>query len=358
MQNNDNRNNRTSNQKRKTGQRAVGSVRNTAAKRPAPARTRPKTVSGDPMSRDEVRSAKIRERKKKRRRMQLLIYAVATVLVITAAVIISLTVFFKISAISVTGDEVYSSAQIIEASKLKKGENLFSFSKTDVTESIETKLPYVENVEIKRSPSGKVTLKIGAAKAMLAVDRGDSYILLSSGCKILEDNIQALNEDAITLKASELTDYTPGTTAQFKNPSDLQTVSDIVKLIGDGKIENISEIDITDPEDIKLGYSQRIVLKVGTVSNFEKNIDFIKATLAKNDTDEPNFSGVIDFTIENKAFINDATEPVTAKPPQDGKNDGEKDGKNEENSANKNGEITEKQTQTAANDENKNDNGG
>ena len=331
-----NQNKSTTPRKGRSGYHTAGTGRSTAARRPESART--KTASGEPMSRDEVRSIKNMERRKKRRKRQLLGYAIAIIAVIIAAVVLSITVFFKISAINVTGDEIYGSAQIIEASKLKTGENLFTFSKTDVVNNIETKLPYVESVEVKRSLSGKVTLTVTAAKAMLAIDRGESFILLSPNCKILEDNIQALNEDIAVVNASGLTSFTPGTTAEFENSNDAKILSGIANLILNKGIQNITEIDITDQNDIKLGYNQRIVLKVGSVSTFEKNVDFIKAALKKNDTDEPNFSGTMDFTIENKAFINDNTNETTTKPPTD-----EKDGKNSEP---KTGENTTKIAET------------
>lgn len=334
-----NQNKGNNSQKNRSTYRTAGAGRNTAARRPASARTR--TASGEPMSRDEVRSIKNMERRKKRRKRQLLIYAIIIIAVITAAIALSITVFFKISSINVTGDDIYGSAQIIEASKLKTGENLFTFSKTDVINSIETKLPYVESVEVKRSPSGKVTLTVTAAKAMLAIDRGDSFILLSPNCKILEDNVQALNEDAVILKSSELTGVTPGTAAEFKNSNDAKIITAIANLILDKGIQNITEIDVTDQSDIKLGYNQRIVLKVGTVSTFEKNVDFIKAALKKNDTDEPYFSGTMDFTIENKAFINDNSNEPTENPTTDEKGDGKTEPETSENTT-KTAETTTK----------------
>lgn len=280
----------------------------TGAKRPmrtTASRPRQRVPSSEPMSRDELRSLKNMERRKKHRRNQLIGYAIAIIAVIIAAVILSITVFFKISNISVAGDEIYANSEIISASKLKNGDNLFTFNKNDVASDIEKKLPYIESVEVKRSLTGKVVFTVTAAKASLAVDRGDSYILLSSSCKVLEDNVQVLNEDAAVIKASKLLSGAPGTVAEFENENDQHTISELAGLIAQNEIQGISEIDITDYSEIKLVYNQRIILKIGTASDFEKNIDFIKATLKKIDTDEPYFSGMIDFTIENKAFIND-----------------------------------------------------
>lgn len=292
--------------------RSSPNARSTAKRPVSPSRAR--NASGEPMSRDEYRSVRNMERRKQQRKKQLFFYAVAIVFVVIAAIILSITVFFKISDMNITGDEVYSSAEIINASGLKSGDNLFTFSKADVAGNIEKKLPYIKNVEISRSVTGSVTFTVTGAKAELAVDRGDSYILLSTDCKILEDNVQVINADITLIKASALISDEVGTDAVFENEKDGETVKKIAELISQNEIENITEIDVTDLSSIRLSYSQRIKLDIGTVSTFEKNIDFIKASLKKIDTDDPNFSGVIDFTIENKAFINDNVSEVTTKP--------------------------------------------
>lgn len=336
MEQQDNRRKKTASQSGRTSRPASKTTRRSAVSRTSTrsASSRARTSSGEPMSRDEVRSMKNFERRKRHRRNQLIGYAIAIVVVVIAAVVLSLTVFFKISNITVTGDEIYSNSEIIEASKLKNGDNLFTFSKADVKNDIERKLPYVESVEIKRSPTGKVTFTITAAKAKLAIDRGNSYILLSTSCKVLEENVQAINEDATLVTASELVSATPGVSAEFENENDAQTIAKIADIIEKNEILNINGIDITDYTDIKLAYNQRITLKVGSVVLFEKNADFIKATLEKIDTDEPYFSGVIDFTIENKAFINDNAAETTTQPSEEPKTDENGEVKTEKNTEN------------------------
>ena len=128
----------------------------------------------EPMSRDELRHKRYLERRRRRRRNLIL------------AVVLSLTVFFKISSFEVAGDEVYSAEQIIEASGLKNGENLFGFEKEDVSAQVEQTLPYVGNIEIKRSMTGKITFTVTAAKAVMAIDNGESFCMLDRNCKVLE----------------------------------------------------------------------------------------------------------------------------------------------------------------------------
>ncbi len=261
-------------------------------------------ASGEPMSGDEIRRAKNIERRRKRRRNKIIGYSLAIATVAAVAVILSLTVFFKIETVAVTGDEIYNNEQIIQASGLQTGDSMFLFDKDSVEASIETVLPYVEIAEIKRSVTGTLTINITAAAASLSIDTGDGYILLNSSGKVLEDGVTVINDDISVLRTSAVLSASSGSIIQLENEKDLETAVQIKKYIDEYEISKISEIDVTDYSDIRLTYDNRIVLKIGVPSDLGDKIDFIKATLEKHEAEEPAFRGTIDFTVENKAYIN------------------------------------------------------
>lgn len=266
------------------------------------------------MSRDELRSKRNLERRKKRRRNKIIGYTVVIILIIAAAIALSLTVFFKIQSINVTGDDIYNAETIVAASGLNVGENMFKSSKKDISNKLETSLPYIESVHVKRSPTGNVTLAITAAKAELAIDCGEGYILLNKNGKVLEDGVVSINEDVATVTASTTVTATPGDIIVFENEQDTQTLKDIKSIIDSKQIEKITDINITQNSSVVLTYDMRITLEVGMVSTLEQKMDFVKATLDKLNSDEPNFEGSIDFTVENKAFVNEKTEQTTTAP--------------------------------------------
>lgn len=267
------------------------------------------------MSRDELRNKRYLERKRKRRRNKIIIYSVAAVLTVILAVVLSVTVFFKISSFDVKGDEVYAPEDIVTASELTQGSNLFGFDRENVAGLVETKLPYVSELAIKRSLTGKVTMTVKAAKAVMAIDHGDSYTLLDASCKVLEAETQSINEDVAVLKASNAVTLEVGHRAEFENPDDAETLTRLWETLNANELTKITSIDITDQTNIRLKYDMRITLKIGPLSSFPDKIEFIKATLKKLDNDEPSFTGTMDFTIENKAFVNDVDEEKTTVPP-------------------------------------------
>ncbi len=243
----------------------------------------------------------------------MIIGAVLTVLILIVGVVLSLTVFFNIAEIAVTGDEIYNYEQITQASGIEIGENLFLLSAKNAAQTIEKTLPYVEKAEIKRSLSCKVTIQVTAATAVAALDNGESYTLLNASGKVLEDGVVALSDGILVLEAGEVSDAVPGEQAVFANAN---AVSDFVTVFGamrDGGITGITELDVRNRMQIKAKYQNRIVLELGEASSVPDKIDFIKATLERCEQNTPEFKGSIDFTIDKKAYQN-AEDKTTAPP--------------------------------------------
>lgn len=229
-------------------------------------------------------------------------------------VILSLTVFFHIERIAVTGDEIYNPEQIIEASGITVGEDLFLFSKKDAAAAIEQALPYVETAEIKRSLSCTVTVQIKAAKAVGALDNGEYYTLLSSAGKVLEDGVVSLPDGVFVVKAGEVKSANPGEYVAFAQENAFGDLVDTLDAFTAANFSNITELDVRDHTNIKARYKDRINLELGDVSKLPDKMSFITATLERCETNTPNFKGTIDFTIDKKAYQNAET---SERPPKE-----------------------------------------
>lgn len=80
------------------------------------------------------------------------LYKLLSVLVICAAVVMALTLFFRVDTIEVTGTERYTEKDVIEASGIQLGDNLFLLNKYEAARSIAEQLPYIdiEDIRIRR----------------------------------------------------------------------------------------------------------------------------------------------------------------------------------------------------------------
>ena len=89
-------------------------------------------------------------RRRRHHRSVAVLYKLLSVVVISGAIVAALTLFFKVETITVSGTTEYSSEEIITASGIQQGDNLFLLNKYEIYESILEKLPYVSSVSISR----------------------------------------------------------------------------------------------------------------------------------------------------------------------------------------------------------------
>ena len=82
-----------------------------------------------------------RNSRRRRRRSYGVLYKIISVLVICAVIVAALTMFFKVRTITVTGDTQYGEEEIISASGVKTGDNLFLLNKYAIAESMLKELP-------------------------------------------------------------------------------------------------------------------------------------------------------------------------------------------------------------------------
>lgn len=266
------------------------------------------------MSNDERRRLRAERARKRRRRRNVIIGVLLTVMLVIVGVVLSLTVFFKIASIEIAGDEIYNSEQIVEASGITIGENLFLFSAKDAASAIERALPYVERAEIKRSLSCKVTVCVTAAKAVAAIDSGESYILLSLSGKVLEDGVMTVNDDVVILETGEIAAAVPGELLTLADADALADFTAVMRAFSENALTGITKLDIRDRTNIKAQYKDRILLKLGAAGTVSAKTDFIKATLERNEKSTPEFRGSIDFSIDKKAYQNAAEQSTTVPP--------------------------------------------
>lgn len=94
-----------------------------------------------------------RNRRRSRGRFAFL-YRLLCFVLICAAIVGALVLFFKVDTISVSGNDRYSRETILAASGVSEGDNLFLLNKYDAAARITEALPYVESVRLTASCRG------------------------------------------------------------------------------------------------------------------------------------------------------------------------------------------------------------
>jgi cell division protein FtsQ len=249
------------------------------------------------------RRAEIKRRR--RRRILLIFYIVTFIAVISAAVVLSLTVLFKIDTIQVSGKSRYTAEEIVKACGIQKGENLFLADVKDAASSIERTLPYIGSAKVTRGLPAKINIDVQEETVSGVIEHQGKYVVVSAGGKVLE-LADKVPENCPSVKGLELTKAEVGKSIVYKDTSREQMFKELLTAIKDNKLEKITAIDLSVPSKILVVYDKRVTMNLGLPSDFEYKIRFAKSILDEGKIKDSE-KGTLNLSVaaeDNNAFFN------------------------------------------------------
>ena len=241
-------------------------------------------------------------RRKRRRRGRYTLHYILLVLAASAVMmVLSLTVFFKVEQIEVTGTTKYAAAQIIENSGIAQGDNLFRISQKKVQKNLTDKFPYVEKVALKRSFPPKITIAITQEKPLGAVETGAGYVIISRSGKVLEIGAQSLPENMTIVTGMSLDNPQEGKLLGEGSDEGMKMLTYLVDAIGETEFDKITKVDFSDRLNIVVTYDNRILIELGSEANLPYKLKFVKLVISEKLED--NFEGRLDASIEKEVWM-------------------------------------------------------
>ena len=105
------------------------------------------------------RSSRSRTRRRNRGRFGPL-FKLLCVLAVIVALTGGATVFFRVETVMVTGSQRYTQEEIIAASGIQVGDNLYALNKVRIDRNIRTQLPYVGELSINRALPSTIVITV------------------------------------------------------------------------------------------------------------------------------------------------------------------------------------------------------
>ena len=246
-----------------------------------------------------------------------LIVQLITVTAVVLAIVMGLSVFFKVETITVTGADTYSAWAVREASGISEGDKLLTFSKIRAASQIMANLPYVKGVRIGIKLPDTVNIMIEEESVVYAIKSSDGqWWMMDSDGRVVEQANNAKAATAtqvlgVTLEAPTVnekgvaTEMTPSETNELGELIPVSTTGaqrltaalQILKALENNDIVGeAASVDVTSTEDIILWYGTRYQVNLGDTSRLDYKVDCMNdAILQMSDYQ----SGVLDisFTI-------------------------------------------------------------
>lgn len=212
-------------------------------------------------------------RRRRRRRALVIFYIFLFLAVVSAAAAVSLTVLFKIEAVGVVGTSRYSQEQIVAASAIKKGDNLFLTDTKGAQERIKTKLPYIGTVKVRRKFPAEISIEVAEAAICGAVPFGKGYAILGADFRVLELPDKP-PQGCPVIKGVALKSAKAGAAAVFSDETLRNSITEVTQALRDNGLKNITGMDFSSPSRILLDYEDRVTINLGMPSDLDYKIRY------------------------------------------------------------------------------------
>lgn len=229
----------------------------------------------------------------------------ATVLAVVLAVVLVMSIFFKVGQVMVSGAEKYTPWEIKEAAGIQDGDALLSLSEAKITARIQEKLPYVGDVRVGIKLPNTVNIEITELQVVYAAeDANGAWWLLDASGRIVDSSDAAAAKNYTRIEGVKMQSGAIGEQAVGYQPEGDNTTQPTDQLIAtlppvsaaeqfsaaiqiltalekNGVMGTVDSVNVSDPAELSLTYDNRYQVTLGDVSRMEYKIGAMKSSIAE-----------------------------------------------------------------------------
>lgn len=256
-----------------------------------------------------------------------------SVVAVVMAIMMAISIFFRVDTVEVLGAEKYSAWTISEASGIQVGDGLLTLSEARAAGKIRAALPYVDDVKISIQLPGTVHIEVTELKVTYAISAQDNtWWLIDADGEAVEQietsaasgytrifgvqvetpragqTVTAASDQAAestdesgeteATDASDATDLTLTTQTQETSAQRLQAALSILQSLERNEvIGEVASVNVQSLTDIQLQYGQNFLVCLGSTDNLDYKITYMARAIGQMEDYQ---SGTLDVSFENK----------------------------------------------------------
>ncbi len=211
-----------------------------------------------------------------RRRNTVLLFI--AVLVLVCAILF--TPIFNITDITVTGNSVLTDKEIITASGIKKGSNLFLMNKDKAEDGVSS-LGYVEKVDVKRKFFSRVEIEVKESVEVAYIAFSGSYVGLGTDGRILSiTKSKDMRPKKAVISGFEVKNDKKGKMIEGKNEKKTLIITELLTVLNDNKVlTGTKKIDISDIKNIYVVLTSDTTVVLGDSYQLDYKLKCLDAVL-------------------------------------------------------------------------------
>ena len=234
-------------------------------------------------------------------------YKLISLVAVVAAIVTACVIFFRVNEVKVEGNSHYTAQEIIDASGVAQGDNLFLVGSSRTAQKIYSTLPYVDEVNIRHALPDGIVITVTERVPAAVIQGDDGWWIIDAKGKILDGVSRP--EQAGVAEVTGLTALLPavGTTLAVEDADSLKLESllSLLKALSQrDMITKISTIDLSSAAEVSMFYDGRLTVKMkllGAAEFSEQVRDF--AAILEQGIVQDNERGTLDMTLNTPHFI-------------------------------------------------------
>lgn len=217
-------------------------------------------------------------------------------LLVCLAIVFALGVFFRVQSIEVRGTESYTAEEIIEASGIDMGDNLFFINRSTASSNIFSRKPFVEEASIERILPNTIIINVEESRALAYVDWEGQTWMMTGGCKMLGSGTMEEIQGLIHVKNITPANVSTGEimTVDAAESLKLTYVQELLRCMENlGMTADVTEIDVQNAADPTFEYLDRFTVKMGPNENTDYKLRMLLSAILEMDS---NLMGTVDLS--------------------------------------------------------------
>ena len=232
------------------------------------------------------------------------LYKLLSVLLILAAIFAGCAVFFRVDTVLVEGNQRYDDQEVITASEVQRGDNLFTLNKSAMLSRILTRLPYVDDLSIRRKLPDTLVFYVTEGTAVAWVESGGTCWLLDKRCKVLEAGDTGLAGELPQVLGLTPIDPTVGSrlTVGPEEGDKLEQLRAFLGAMADrGMTGSLTGfLDVSRGNELRFGYGAELTVLFPLNGDFTEKTHYLRQTLLAMDERGIPRTGTLDLTYDTQ----------------------------------------------------------
>jgi cell division protein FtsQ len=212
-----------------------------------------------------------------------------------------MAVFLKIEKIEVKGNGIYTKEQIIDASGISIGDNLYAINKKTARSFITTEYPYIKEVVIRRNLPTTLVFKITEEQPVYYTEICGEYFVLSKSLRILERTYEKPSNEEnplVLLLLADVKRAVVGETLEFEKELTFEYINNFMQSVNEHEIaDKLTEIDISNKYNIYVSYQGRFRIYLGDSTETDMKLKFAELMINTFEQDKRGTVDAHDITV-------------------------------------------------------------